>query len=147
MTNREKFKEVFGFDLNTDHMNCIAEGCCEDCPAYRRKYDNCPEFWDDEYEEQEHDCHKYDEDDVKNITEILKHYHALKNDKFNVDVPASIVEHDIRIRSLEKQVEYLTRCVDNCDKLFQLHNQKMDIAFNSIKCLLAESEDKENGNK
>jgi len=32
MTNREKFKEVFGFELNTDHMDCISKGSCKDCP-------------------------------------------------------------------------------------------------------------------
>lgn len=50
MTNREKFKEVFGIDIPkdehyfcnmvTDH-GCDKHGSCEDCPAF--------EWWDKEY--------------------------------------------------------------------------------------------------
>lgn len=50
MTNREKFKEVFGFDIRTDRDDCFADECCEDCPGISSKYFNCSEFWDDEYQ-------------------------------------------------------------------------------------------------
>ena len=49
MTNREKFKETFGFNFDSDSFsNCLApEGVC-------RNYDSCEEcpfdeFWDKEY--------------------------------------------------------------------------------------------------
>ena len=49
MTNREKFKETFGFHFDSDSFsNCLApEGVC-------KNYDSCEEcpfneFWDKEY--------------------------------------------------------------------------------------------------
>lgn len=49
MTNREKFKETFGFNFDSDSFsNCLApEGVC-------KNYDSCEEcpfdeFWDKEY--------------------------------------------------------------------------------------------------
>ena len=46
MTNAEKFKEVFGFELNEndsgcDGFKCTYIGHCQDCPNYG--------FWDKEY--------------------------------------------------------------------------------------------------
>lgn len=50
MTNREKFKETFGFNIDTDHLSsgCVAPwGVCETI----RGCDECPfdEWWDREY--------------------------------------------------------------------------------------------------
>ena len=47
VTNREKFKEVFGFELREndngcDGFKCTYKGNCKDCPNYG--------FWDREYE-------------------------------------------------------------------------------------------------
>lgn len=150
MTNRQKFKEVFGFDLNTDRMDCVSKGSCKDCPLvlskyikmvdlstgektyrYQYKYDHCPDFWDDEYVE--HDCTNCKHGDTDDTELPCRECGVGPDNKWepihkeNIDVPASIVEHDIRIRSLEKQIEYLTRCIDNCIKLFQLNNQKIDM--------------------
>ena len=52
MTNREKFKQVFGYDLKEDELPCLATltdmpfGCdsrCAECPQVT--------YWDEEYKE------------------------------------------------------------------------------------------------
>ena len=50
MTNAEKFKEVFGFDIDYSHGICTVE-ICGKCPYYGQ--DECMgeanKFWDNEY--------------------------------------------------------------------------------------------------
>lgn len=213
MTNREKFKEVFGFDLNTENMHCISEGSCKDCPlaftkaltrsektgeelrTYQYKYAECTDFWDDEYVE--HDCtncqhgdtddtelpcrecgtgsenkwepagpkrshiaklaEKFNNIDVasmcpddkclqyaeadaemckkhydailacRNAANTMEMYNKLKNDKFGVEVPTSIVEHDIRIRDIEDRLDKIDRFMDDYDKKLILLKQNMNL--------------------
>ena len=63
MTNRERFKEVFGVDgsivanvLPKDDISlgsCGYYGCNEEC-CCSRIYPRCPKWWDDEYDKDEH---------------------------------------------------------------------------------------------
>ena len=46
MTNREKFKEVFGIDISVVGSMCHQNGMCIFC-------DNCCQWWEKEYKEQE----------------------------------------------------------------------------------------------
>lgn len=54
MTNAEKFKEVFGFDLAYEHGLCNMESC-DICPFAKSVAGECSskayKFWNEKYEE------------------------------------------------------------------------------------------------
>ena len=51
MTNKEKFKEVFGFEVASGALKPI--DCPDDCEYLidGKCYDDCDEWWDEEYKE------------------------------------------------------------------------------------------------
>ena len=56
MTNNEKFKEIFGFEIKTKRFSiCLMQDDCDTCPFKKIEARNCIEFsrnfWDQEYEE------------------------------------------------------------------------------------------------
>ena len=61
MTNKEKFREVFGFDANPERFSiCFIFDACDECPFYYEK--NCipraKDFWDEEYKEKSNEDDK-----------------------------------------------------------------------------------------
>ena len=53
MTNKEKFKEVFGYEPDT--TECLHKASdCPNCP-YNKEWDCSESLWKDEYKESKHE--------------------------------------------------------------------------------------------
>ena len=139
MTNGEKFKEIFGFDLNTENMHCISEGSCKDCPlaftkaltrskktgeeirTYQYKYPECTDFWDDEYIK--HDCTNCQHGDTDDTELPCRECGVGPDNKWSpID----------KIDSLAKRITDMERCMDNYDNILKFHDRKIDHLNNLI---------------